>query len=43
MIIGFVLWPDLPTTQSLNHAFKTHPTLLVLSDGARMWCTWILQ
>ena len=24
-IIGFVLWPDLPTTQSLNHAFKIRP------------------
>ena len=32
-IIGFVLWPDLPTTQSLNHAFKTRPTV---SDYR--WC-----
>ena len=28
-IIGFVLWPDLPTTQSLNYAFKTHPTVSI--------------
>ena len=26
-IIGFVLWSDLPTVQSLNHAFKTRPTV----------------
>ena len=28
-IIGFVIWPDLPRTQSLNHAIKTLPTMHV--------------
>ena len=27
-IIRFVLWLELPTTQSLKYAFKTRPTVL---------------
>ena len=27
-IIGFVIWPDLPRTQSLNHAIKTFSTVV---------------
>ena len=26
-IIGFAIWPDLPRTQSLNHAIKTLPAV----------------
>ena len=33
-IIGFVLCPDLPTTPSLNHAFKTRPTVYKLANPA---------
>ena len=29
IIIGFAMWPDLPKTQLLNNAIKTHPMLYV--------------
>ena len=30
-IIGFVIWPDLTSTQLLNHAIKTRPTVFLFS------------
>ena len=29
-IIGFAIWPDLPRTQSLNHAIKTLPMVFAM-------------
>ena len=31
-IIGFIIWPDLTTTQLLNYAIKTRPTVLYVHD-----------
>ena len=34
-IIGFAIWPDLPKTQSLNHAIKACPTVHVQHNQAQ--------
>ena len=34
-IIGFAIWPDLPKTQSLNHANKARPTVHVQHNQAQ--------
>ena len=31
-IIGFTIWPDLTSTQLLNHAIKTRPTVYYTLD-----------